>query len=64
MESKVVPMFSAEELSSLDRKLFHSHHADKTGRIGYHLHGRANTLRQAIRGIRGDDKWQMNGRKW
>ena len=27
-------------------------------------HGRANTLRQAVRSIRKHDKWQMNGRKW
>ena len=43
--------------------IFHSHHADRTGRVRYHLHGRANTLRQAVRSIRGHDKWQMNGRK-
>lgn len=43
--------------------IFHSHHADGTGRIRYHLHGRANTLRQAVRSIRGHDRWQMNGRK-
>lgn len=29
----------------------------------YHLHGRANTLRQAMRGIKNHDKWQMGGRK-
>jgi hypothetical protein len=44
--------------------IFHSHHADRIGRIRYHLHGRANTLRQAVRSIRGHDRWQMNGRKW
>lgn len=101
MESKVVPMFSAEELNSLDRKyfnviaankydvtiisrntghywylynpeypkqgtviIFHLHNADKTGRVGSHLHGRANTLRQVVRSIRRHDKWQMNERKW
>ena len=44
--------------------IFHSHHADSSGKIRYHLHGRANTLRQAVRSIRGHDRWQMNGRKW
>ena len=29
----------------------------------YHQHGRANTLRQAVRGIKSHDKWQMGGRK-
>ena len=43
--------------------IFHSHHADRSGRVRYHLHGRANTLRQAVRSIRGHDKWQMNGWK-
>ena len=43
--------------------IFHSHHADRKGRIRYHMHGRANTLRQAVRSIRGHDQWQMNGRK-
>lgn len=43
--------------------IFHSHHADRTGRIRYHLHGRANTLRQAVRSIRGHDRWHMNGRR-
>lgn len=43
--------------------VFHSHQADRTGRVRYHLHGRANTLRQAVRSIREHDRWQMNGRK-
>lgn len=42
--------------------IFHSHRAEKSGRVRYHLHGRANTLRQAVRSIRGHDLWQMNGR--
>lgn len=33
--------------------IFHSHHADSSGRVKYHLHGRANTLQQAVRSIRG-----------
>lgn len=44
--------------------IFHSHHADRSGRIRYHMHGRANTLKQAVRSIKGHDRWQMNGRKW
>ena len=44
--------------------IFHSHHADKTGRVPFHLHGRANSLRQAVRSIQRHDRWQMNGRKW
>lgn len=43
--------------------IFNSHHSDRSGRIRYHLHGKANTLRQAVRSIRGHDRWQMNGRK-
>ena len=33
---------------------------------GYEMlsgHNRANTLRQAVRGIKSHDKWQMGGRK-
>ena len=40
--------------------IFHKHKASHP----YHQHGRANTLWQAVRSIRGHDKWQMNGRKW
>lgn len=40
--------------------IFHKHKASHP----YHQHGRANTLRQAVRSIRGHDRWQMNGRKW
>lgn len=43
--------------------IFHSHHADRSGRVRYYLHGRVNTLRQAVRGIRKHDRWKMNGRK-
>ena len=39
--------------------IFHKHKASHP----YHQHGRANTLRQAVRGIRKHDRWQMNGRK-
>lgn len=28
-----------------------------------HQHSRANTLRKAVRDIKGHDRWQMNGRK-
>ena len=40
--------------------IFHKHKASHP----YHQHGRANNLRQAVRSIRGHDRWQMNGRKW
>ena len=40
--------------------IFHKHKASHP----YHEHGRANTLPQAVQGIRKYDKWQMNGRKW
>lgn len=43
--------------------IFHSHHADKTGRIRYHLHGEESTLQEAVQSIRGHDRFQMNGRK-
>ena len=39
--------------------IFHSHHAEP-----FHIHGRTRTLRQAVRGIKRHDKWQMNGRRW
>ncbi len=39
--------------------IFHKHKASHP----YHQHGRANTLRQAVRSIRGHDRWQKNGRK-
>lgn len=39
--------------------IFHKH---KFSHL-YHQHGRANTLRQAVRGIKSHDKWQMGGRK-
>lgn len=39
--------------------ILHSHHAEP-----YHMHGRAHTLQQAVRGIKRHDRWQMNGRKW
>ena len=39
--------------------VFHKH----KGSHPYHLHGRTNTLHQAVRSIRRHDKWQMNGRR-
>lgn len=39
--------------------IFHKHKAS----YPYHQHGRANTLGQAVRGIKSHDKWQMGGRK-
>ena len=42
--------------------IFHSHNADRSGRVLYHMHGRANSLRQAIRSIQSHDRWQMKGR--
>ena len=38
--------------------IFHKHRFSRP----YHQHGRANTLRQAIRSIQGHDEWQMNGK--
>ena len=35
--------------------LFHKHRFQHP----YHQHGRANTLRQAVKSIQGHDKWQM-----
>lgn len=29
----------------------------------YHLHMRADSLKQAVRSIKGHDRWQMNGRR-
>ncbi|MDD6515197.1 MAG: hypothetical protein PUG45_07150 [bacterium] len=39
--------------------VFHKHKVSHP----YHLHGRTNTLHQAVRSIRRHDKWQMNGRR-
>ena len=39
--------------------IFYKHKASHP----YHQHGRANTLRQAVREIKSHDKWQMGGRK-
>ncbi|MCR4691303.1 MAG: hypothetical protein K5739_08160 [Lachnospiraceae bacterium] len=37
--------------------IFHAHH------IGpFHTHGRANSLRQAVRSIKSHDRWQLQGR--
>lgn len=38
--------------------IFHAH----SGRIPYHLHGRAGSLRQAVRSIQSHDRWQLKGR--
>lgn len=40
--------------------IFHKHRFQHP----YHQHGRANTLRQAIKSIQGHDRFQMNGRKY
>ena len=39
--------------------IFHKHRASHP----YHQHGRADTLRQAVRSIQGHDEWQLNGKK-
>lgn len=39
--------------------IFHKHKCSHP----YHLHGRANTLRQALHNIKRHDIWQMKGRK-
>lgn len=39
--------------------IFHKHKAFHP----YHLHGRADTLPQAVRSIKKHDKWWMGGRK-
>ena len=39
--------------------IFHKHKFSHP----YHQHGRANTLRQAVKSIKSHDKWQMNGRR-
>lgn len=38
--------------------IFHKHKASHP----YHQHGRANSLKQAVRSIQSHDKWQMLGR--
>ena len=40
--------------------IFHKHRFQD----GYHQHGRANTLRQAVRNIQKHDEFQLNGRKY
>lgn len=39
--------------------IFHKHRAA----LPYHRHGRAKSLRQAVKSIQGHDAFQMNGRK-
>lgn len=39
--------------------IFHKHRYQHP----YHNHGRANSLRQAVRSIKNHDIWQLNGRK-
>ena len=39
--------------------IFHKHKFSQP----YHQHGRANALRQVVRGIKRHDKWQMEGEK-
>ena len=39
--------------------IFHKHKASHP----YHQHGRADTLRQAVRSIQGHDKWVIEGKK-
>lgn len=39
--------------------IFHKHRISNP----YHLHGRARSLRQAVKGIKSHDKWQLNGRQ-
>ena len=38
--------------------IFHKHKASHP----YHQHGRANSLKQAVRSIQSHDRWQMQGR--
>lgn len=38
--------------------IFHKHKVSHP----YHQHGRSNSLRQAVKGIRKHDQWQINGR--
>lgn len=40
--------------------IFHKYKASHR----YHQYGRANTLRQAVRSIRGHDRWQMDKGKY
>lgn len=37
--------------------IFHSHRAEP-----FHAHGRANSLRQAVKRIQSHDRWQLKGR--
>ena len=39
--------------------IFHSHFAS----CPYHQHGRASSLRQAVKSIKSHDRFQLNGRK-
>lgn len=38
--------------------IFHKHRFNHP----YHQHGRARTLHQAVKNIKGHDEWQMNGK--
>lgn len=39
--------------------IYHKHHVSHP----YHMHGKTRTLRQAIKGIKQHDKFQLNGRR-
>ena len=59
-------MFSTEELAALDRYpepgnciIFHKHRASHP----YHRHGRAGSLRQAVKSIQGHDRYQIEVRE-
>lgn len=38
--------------------IFHAH----SGHILYHMHGRAGSLRQALKSIQSHDRWQLKGK--
>ena len=44
--------------------IFHKHKASHPNLRRPQKQAAAPALRQAVRGIRKQDKWQMNGRKW
>lgn len=52
-------LHNSEYLGDGSVVIFHKHKFSHP----YHQHGRANTLRQAVSGIKSHDKWQMGGRK-
>ena len=57
-------MILQSQYDALQREIIETENDLKMLEEQANQHGRANTLRQALKGIKRHDKWQLNGRKW